>query len=196
MAELSIDREHTAVVIMDYQNDILGRFPDEAREPLLERAGAVLAEAREQGVPIVYVVVRYREGYPEISPRDRARRGIRGTGRLQEGTMGAEIHPAVAPKAGEVVVTKRRTGPFSTTDLVSVLNARDVSTLVLLGVSTSGCVLSAVRWGADIDYGLVVIADCCLDGDEEAHRVLTEKVLARQAQVVTAAEFIEAVGGA
>ena len=192
--QLSLERERTAVVIMDYQNDILGMYPEDMRKGLLTRANAVLTGSRHAGIPVIYVAVRFREDYPEVSPRDATRRGIRSSGRLQEGTMGAEIHPAVTPHPGEAIVVKRRTGPFSTTDLTAILNARDINTLVLMGVSTSGCVLSAVRWAADIDYQLVVISDCCMDRDEEVQRVLTEKVFARQATVVTAQEFLTALG--
>jgi len=192
--QLSIERDKTAVVIMDYQNDIVGGYPEDVRIELLTRASKVLTTARREGIPVIYVVVRFREGYPEISSRDAARRGIRQTGRLVEGTPGAEILPEVAPQPREVVVTKRRTGPFSTTDLNAILNAKGIETLVLMGVSTSGCVLSAVRWAADIDYRSIVIADCCADRDDEVQQVLTEKVFPRQATVVTSDEFIQALG--
>jgi nicotinamidase-related amidase len=55
-------------------------------------------------------------------------------------------------------------------------------------------VLSAVRWAADIDYRLIVIADCCADRDDEVQQVLTEKVFPRQAAVITSQEFIQALG--
>lgn len=189
----SMERDRTAILIMDYQNDILGMHEESRIEPLLDRASRVLDGARGKGIPVVYVAVRFREGHPEVDPRDAGRRSIRGSNRLVEGTPGAEIHTAVAPKPGEVVVAKRRTGPFSTTDLTAVLNARDINTLVMMGVSTSGCVLSAVRWAADIDYRTIVISDCCADRDDEVHRVLTEKVFPRQATVLTAEEFLKAL---
>ncbi|MFC1989874.1 cysteine hydrolase [Chloroflexota bacterium] len=191
---LSLEQGKTAILIMDYQNDIVGTYPDDIRNELLTRASRVLAIARQKGISVIYVVVRFREGYPEVSPSDIARKGIRESGRLREGTSGAEIHSAVAPLTGEVVVTKRRTGPFSTTDLVAVLNAKGITTLVLMGVSTSGCVLTTVRWAADIDYRVIVLANCCADRDEEVHRLLTEKVFPRQATVITSEEFIRAVG--
>jgi nicotinamidase-related amidase len=50
-------------------------------------------------------------------------------------------------------------------------------------------VLSTLRQAADLDYGLVVLADGCLDTDPEVHRVLTEKVFPRQADVLSVAEW-------
>jgi nicotinamidase-related amidase len=64
-----------------------------------------------------------------------------------------------------------------------------VDTLVLAGIATSGVVLSTLRQAADLDYRLVVLADGCRDGDEEVHRVLTEKVFPRQADVTTIGEW-------
>ncbi len=180
----TLDREHTALLIMDYQQEIVTRFGD-ANRGLLDRAASVLAVARAAGVPIIYVVVRFREGYPEISPQNRSFARIGEAGTLREGSPGADIHPQVAPRPGEVIVVKRRVGAFSTTDLETVLRARELRTLLLLGIATSGVVLSTVRWAADLDYTLVVVEDCCADSDEEVHRVLTQKVFPRQALVVT-----------
>ena len=90
------------------------------------------------------------------------------------------------------MLTKHRMGPFSTTDLNERLKKLGIETLVLMGVASSGCVLSTVRWAADIDYKLIVLSDCCADRDDEVQRVLMEKIFPGQATVTAAKEFIEA----
>jgi nicotinamidase-related amidase len=65
---------------------------------------------------------------------------------------------------------------------------------VLFGISTSGVVLSTVRWAADMDYKLAVVSDACADRDAEVHRVLIDKVFPWQATVVNTQEFLKAVG--
>ena len=65
------------------------------------------------------------------------------------------------------MVTKRRVGAFSTTDLETILRAKNINKLVLFGISTSGVVLSTVRWAADMDYSLAVVSDACADRDPE-----------------------------
>jgi nicotinamidase-related amidase len=55
-------------------------------------------------------------------------------------------------------------------------------------------VLSTARHAADADYRLVIVEDCCADRDAEVHRVLLEKVLARQATVVKAEAVVGALG--
>jgi nicotinamidase-related amidase len=190
---LTINTTRTAILIMDYQNDIVSMLPENVQAPLLDRAGAVLKKARQAHLPIVYVVVRFRDGYPEVDLRNKLFSGLKASGRLREGTSGAEIHARVAPEAGDIVVTKRRVGAFSTTDLETILRAKNIHTLVLLGIATSGVVLSTIRSAADMDYALVVVSDACADRDAEVNRVLMDKVFPRQAVVVTTQELINAI---
>ncbi len=187
----TIPTDKTAVLIMDYQNDIVANHT--ANDPGLTKRGAkVLDGARQAHIPVIHVVIRFRDGYPEVGNRG-AFKGIKEGGRLKEGSHGAEIHPDVAPKPGDIIVTRRRTGAFAGSDLEVVLRSQSRDTLVLMGIATSGVVLTTLRWAADLDYSLVVIADCCGDRDPELHRVLTEKVYPRQAAVMTSTEFLAAL---
>jgi nicotinamidase-related amidase len=183
----AFDPARTALLVMDLQTEIIGRLGDRAA-PLLERVPRVIAAARKAKVPIIYVVVAFRPGYPELSPRSALYEMVAKQGRLALGTPAAEVAPAVRPEEGDVVVVKHRVSAFAGTDLEMILRAKGIDTLVLLGIATSGVVLSTVRHGADADYRLVVVKDCCADGDDEVHRVLTEKVFVRQATVVSADE--------
>lgn len=191
---LTIDHRSTAVLCMDYQNDIVGAYADKRQRELLSKAAEVLSAARRTQIPVIYVVVRFRDGYPEISPRNKLFQGIRTGNRLRDGTPGAEIHRDVAPLPDEVIVTKRRVGAFSTTGLETVLKSRGITHLVCMGIATSGVVLSTVRWAADADYEITVLSDCCADPDDEVHRVLTQKVFPRQATVATSGEWLRALG--
>jgi nicotinamidase-related amidase len=191
--ELSIERARTAVLVMDYQNDIVNMMPEKTRGPLLDKASEAVKAARQAGLPIIYVVVRFRDGYPEVSQQNRRFAGLKESGRFREGSPGAEIHPRLTPQPGDVVVTKRRVGAFSTTDLEVVLRAHNINTLVMFGIATSGVVLSTVRWAADMDYQLVVVSDASADMDSEVHRVLMQKVLPTQATVVTTESLVKAL---
>jgi nicotinamidase-related amidase len=190
----SLHADRTAVLIMDYENDIVAMLPESAQTSLLEKAGTILKASRQAHMPVIYVVVRFRDGYPEVNPQNKLFSGLKDSGRLREGTPGAEIHAKVAPQSGDIIVTKRRVGAFSTTDLETILRSKNIDTIVLFGISTSGVVLSTVRWAADMDYKLAVISDACADSDAEVHRVLMDKVFPRQAAVVNTQEFLFAAG--
>ena len=192
---LDLDRKTTALLVMDMQSAILDMVGDK-KEALLAQTSKLLDAARKASVRVIYVVVGFRPGYPEVSARNASFGPIRESGRFAAGSAGTEIHPALAPRADEVVVTKHRVSAFAGTDLEMILRANGIETLVLAGISTSGVVTSTVRHAADADYRMVIVEDACADGDAEVHRVLLEKVLARQAKVAKTADVIAALGGA
>jgi nicotinamidase-related amidase len=173
---------------MDVQRAVVDRFPDPAYLP---RLGEAIGAARAGSLPVIYVVVGFRPGYPEISPRNKMFAGL--PRRAPAGSEQAmQVHPDVAPEPGDIVVTKRRVSAFAGSDLDVVLRAGEIDHLVLTGIATSGVVLSTLRQAADLDFGLTVLADGCLDADPEVHRVLTDKVFPHQAEVTTVAGWAAA----
>jgi nicotinamidase-related amidase len=178
----------SALLVMDVQRGIVDRFAsDPAYLPRLRRAIDAAHAAR---TTVIYVVIGFREGFPEVSSRNKSFSAIAASGSFGAGDQRMEIHPEVAPAPGDLVVTKRRVSGFAGSDLDLVLRAREIDTLVLTGIATSGVVLSTLRQAADLDYRLVVLADACLDADPEVHRVLTEKVFPRQADVLNVDDWI------
>lgn len=178
---------NSALLVMDVQRSIVGRFDGD--EGYLPRLAGAISAARAAGIPVIYVVVGFRAGYPEVSSRNKSFSAIAGTGRFTSADPGAEVHPSVGPVADDVVVVKKRVSAFAGSDLDLVLRGLGVHSLVLTGIATSGVVLSTVRQAADLDYELTVLADACLDSDPEVHQVLTTKVFPRQATVTTTAAW-------
>ncbi|WNQ10991.1 cysteine hydrolase [Paenibacillus aurantius] len=178
----------TALLVMDLQNGIVSRFVSKP-ELLLPFKQAIEA-ARVHGVPVIYVRVAFREGYPEVSPNNKSFAAITQVGGMTESDEATQIYSAVQPQPGELLVTKRRVSAFTGSDLEAILRARGIDTLVLTGIATSGVVLSTLREAADKDFALQVLSDACLDADPEVHRVLMEKVFPRQADVMTAEAWI------
>jgi nicotinamidase-related amidase len=178
----------TALLIMDVQAGIVGMLPDS--KTILDSVAKAIANARAKKIPVIYVVVGFRPGGPEISMNNKSFGGMKERMAAMNMEEFMKVHPDVAPAAGEVVVTKRRVSAFTGSDLEVVLRASGITHIVLTGISTSGVVLSTIREAADKDYRITVLSDCCADGDEEVHRVLTTKVYPRQADVLTSAEWM------
>jgi nicotinamidase-related amidase len=177
----------TALLVMDVQQGIVDRFGGD--EGYLPRLAAAVQAARGAGIWVIYVIIGFRAGHPEVSERNKGFAAIAGTGRFADDDPGRAIHPAVAPASGDLIVTKRRVSAFTGSDLEVVLRAGGIDHLVLAGIAASGVVLSTLRQAADLDYRLTVLADGCLDADPEVHRVLLEKVFPRQADVVRIADW-------
>jgi nicotinamidase-related amidase len=188
--KISIDPTRTALLVMDFQIMTVNGYAVDP-EGLLARTAGLIEASRKAGMMVVHVVVGFRAGHPEISPHNLTFFSVvKKANLLVLGEVDAAVHPAVAPEFGEVVVTKHRVSAFAGTDLDMILRANGIETLILAGIATSGVVLSTLRHAADADYRVVVVEDCCSDRDEEAHRVLIEKVFPHQAIIVAADEIV------
>jgi nicotinamidase-related amidase len=179
--------QNTALVVMDVQTGILGMLPE--GHSFVSNVAKAIASARENKIPVIFVVVGFRKGAPEISMNNKSFSAGKERFAVMNMADFMKVDAAVAPLDGEVIVTKRRVSAFTGSDFEVVLRSKGITHLVLSGIATSGCVLSTLREAADKDYRLTVLADCCADGDEEVHRVLTTKIFPRQADVMTAEEW-------
>src|ERR1041384_477543 len=184
-----LDLSHAAVLVMDFQSIAVSMV---VKEPaLLDRVSSVMEAARAAKLPVIHVALEFRPGHPEIHARNAALvHGIKKHGLLVTGKPGTELHTAVTPQPEDIVVVKRRISAFSGSDLALVLRSLQIETLIVMGIATSGVVLSTVREAFDADYRQILVKDCCADPDPELHQVLIEKVLGRQAALVAAADLI------
>jgi nicotinamidase-related amidase len=189
----ALEAGRTALLVMDYQPGIVALLEDP--DALLAKAGEALAAARAAGATVGYVRVAFTpEDVAAMPATSRMGQNLRARGTaLSAEDPATQIHPAVAPVAGDIVVRKTRVGPFGTTDLHEQLAARGVDTLVLAGISTSGVVLSTVRDGSDRDFRILVLADATADPDPEVHAFLLERILPRQAEMISVSDFATAL---
>lgn len=190
--QVSLDPAHTALLSMDMQSAIVSMYVKDPQ--MMTRAQLVMQHARELEMLVVHVQVGFRRGLPEISARNALFSSIRTNEdhrRIFEGPKGA-IHTSVAPEAEEVVVTKHRISAFFGTDLEMILRANEVDTLLMMGIATSGVVLSTFLEAFDKDFRLVVLKDCCADTDSDMHLALTEKMFAKLGSSILAADFVRA----
>jgi nicotinamidase-related amidase len=118
----SIDRRTSALLVMDFQTLIVDNYAAGA-EALLDRTAKLIAAARTAGIRVIYVLVGFRPGYPEVSDRNATFNGLKASGASASGAESAKIHSAVAPLAEEIIVTKQRVSAFAGTDLDLVLRA-------------------------------------------------------------------------
>jgi nicotinamidase-related amidase len=194
--KLVFEAARTAVLCMDYQNAIVAGYVGESVSDMLDRASGVLDSARAAGMQVIYIRVGFRPGLPEISPKNAVFSAIKNDPARMKmfAGEGQEIHPTVAPKENDVIVTKHRVGAFTGTDLEMILRSNEIDTLVLFGIATSGVVLSTLTQAFDADHRLFVIKDCCADRDQELHAALIDRYFPSRGKVITAAEFVTGIG--
>jgi nicotinamidase-related amidase len=133
----------TALLIIDVQ---LGMYeesdPVYRGEELLHTIGALIAKARADNAPVIYVQHSEAKGYP-----------------LHPEAPGWPIHPAIAPQEGDAVVHKRYPDSFQETDLQRELEAREIKHLVIAGIQTEYCVDTTCRRAFSLGYDVTLVQD-------------------------------------
>ncbi|GAA5030737.1 cysteine hydrolase family protein [Microbacterium fluvii] len=180
----------TALVIIDIQNDYFpgGAHPLVGPVAAAERARELLEAFRAAGQPIVHVQhVWDAPDAPFMRP----------------GTAGVEIHPLVAPRGDEPVITKDDPNAFVSTGLDAQLEQFDADALVVCGMMSSMCVDSTVRSAVEHGYTVTVAHDACAAPDLEfggevipgatVHAAFMAGLADGYAEVVPAAQAIAAL---
>jgi biuret amidohydrolase len=128
-------------------------------------AGRVLDACRRNNVPIFHVKIESKlPSCSDVSPIHR-RVGFF----VAPGSPWGEFFDEVAPRPGEVVLTKTCSGAFVGTDLDRILRNVGIRTLVIAGFYTDQCVETAARDAADIGYEVVLVHDACATYTRQAH---------------------------
>jgi nicotinamidase-related amidase len=187
-----IDPTRTALLVMDYQNGIMGRVSD--GDGLLTAARETIELVRGRGGEIGYVRVGFADGEAPTGAMGSRIGAEAARTTFHADAPATQIHDDIAPQDGDIVVRKIRVGPFLTTDLDAQLRGRGLDTLLLAGISTSGVVLSTVRDGHDRDYRLIVISDLCADPEPDVHEFLVRRIFPRQAEVIDRAALGDRLG--
>jgi nicotinamidase-related amidase len=190
---LMLDPRRCAFLAMDFQHDILAVTPQYREKHLLETVTRVLDAARHTSATIVYITVSFRDDYadaPAHSPLFQAEK-VRGV--MKVGSPGAAICEELTPQTGDLVINKHGVDPFNSTHLANVLRARDVETLVLMGVWTNYVVEATARTGADSGYRIIVVTDGCASDTEDHHQFFITQILPMLGTAATASDVIAAL---
>jgi nicotinamidase-related amidase len=168
----------TALLIIDLQRGMFeaGDTPHEG-EAVLSRVARLAERARAEGVPVLHVRHAGDPGDP-----------------LEKGTPGFEIHPQVAPKSGEPVITKTRCSAFFDTPLRDELARRGIDRLVVAGMQTEYCVDTSCRAAADLGYKVTLVRDGHSTFDNGV--LPAEKIVAHHNRTLGGGGFAELMGAA
>lgn len=205
--EITIDKDKTALLVMDLQNHVIHKDSPLAqhagfaemveKKNLLPRIRKVMDAARAVDLLVVTVRNDMTAGefprYPERGDFCRAIKAEHEEGKVfRPGVWGYEINELVAPKEGEPVVGKLHMSAFAGSNLDQVLRDHGITEIALTGVATS-FVVSATTWVAIYKgIGCIIIEDCCVSGSEEMHQSAIN-ALAPVTDLCSADEFIKAL---
>ncbi|HTG01309.1 MAG TPA: isochorismatase family cysteine hydrolase [Nitrospirota bacterium] len=205
MTDLKIDKEITALLVIDPYNDFIsagGRLWDRLRS-VAEANNCVhhmlqlLDAARKAGVRVFYALHRrYRPGDYEswkyIAPIQKAGWLHRA---FEYGTWAGEIRREFEPRLGDIVAAEHWcSSGFANTDLDLQLKKHGLHRLIVIGLTAHTCVESTVRYAAELGYEVTVVKDATADySDEEMHAALDVNIPNYASAIVTTDEVVEAM---
>jgi nicotinamidase-related amidase len=182
----------TVLLVMDIQKAMMAYLPNP--EPLLTKIETAITNARSANIEVIYVILSFRKGHPEIHSRHKTFAGIKDSGFMfTEGHEGTGLHHTIVPREEELILHKKRVSAFAGSDLDMVLKAKNADHLVIAGFATSGIVLNTVREGADKDYHITVLSDACADPDPEVHDFLVRRIFPASGEVITTDEWVSSI---
>jgi maleamate amidohydrolase len=148
----------------------------------MPRIGRLVQLFRDRGLPIVYTA-----GDPAVGKY--AGRTTKSKGDANPPARFNEFPAEVAPRDGEWVLYKSKASAFFHTPLTAHLIRERIDSLVVCGVSTSGCVRASVVDAHSNGFTTFVVDDCCFDRSWFAHCANLFDMHAKYADVVSLAEL-------
>lgn len=167
-----------------------------AAEPARAATEALLAAARHAGIPVVHTGVRYQRGGRDGGVFFRK---VPALACFEEGIRPelAAFATGLEPRAGESVILKQYASAFFGTTLASTLTALHVDTLLIAGVSTSGCVRASAVDACQHGFVPLVVREAVGDRHPAPHEASLFDLQAKYAEVVSlefAADYLRRVG--
>jgi nicotinamidase-related amidase len=166
--------------------DMINSFTD-PECPLGSEAGDVveanrqlLHAFREKSLPVVFTTVVYHDASQARVFRDR----IPALDVLEPGTRWVQVDSRLEPAESEPVIEKQWASGFFKTGLDDYLRAAGVDSLVVTGLTTSGCVRATAVDGLQHDFKVVIPAEAVGDRNPEAHRANLFDLNAKYADVL------------
>jgi nicotinamidase-related amidase len=129
----------------------------------LPNMARLVAAARKHGVTIVHSILSARQPV--------SRQLATAQLPLPAGDPAAEIRPEVAPREGEIVLTRGAYGCFLDGALQAQLAARGIRRLIICGMLANITVVMAAREAADRDYWVIVVHDASASEALDWHTV-------------------------
>lgn len=151
-------------------------------ESAFESAARILAAARKADIPVIFTNVVYTEGGKDG--------GVfyRKVGALEafvKGNPMGEFSKSLKPEDGELILSKQYASAFFGTSLSSTLTAMNVDTVIITGLSTSGCVRATAVDACQYGFIPLVVKEAVGDRDPRPHEANLFDLQAKYAEVIS-----------
>ena len=204
-SDLSLPFEDTAMLSIDVQNTYMkpsadpvererwAPFRERMKKIVIPNTAALQNRFRELGMDVLHARIACLLENGKDRSLSQKKPGWNYL-LLPKDTEDAQIVPELAPREGEIVVTKTTDSALTGTNLRLVLHNMGIKNVVLTGIFTDQCISSTVRSLADESFNVILVEDCCAAGTDELHSKELEILNMIYCHVVSSGELIELMG--
>lgn len=188
--QIIIDKNKTALVVIDLQKGIVGReVAPYASDAVLKNTITIAEKMRANGMQIFLV---------RVTPSPDGKDGLNPITDMPRWSQTpapdwADIVPELGPKENDFVITKHQWGAFYGTELDLELRRRGITTIILCGIATNIGVESTARFAYEYGYNQIFAEDAMAAMSAEEHVFTVTKTFPRIGLVRKTAEIIAAL---
>ena len=188
----------SAFLVLHFQNGVAhpdgvwGKylFPQVEKNGSVGNARQALETARQRGMPVIYVNIAWRPGFPELPDNT--------CGLLKEakdndeclvGSWGADVIDELKPEGTEIIVINFGSDGFEGTDLDLILRNRGIKSLYVVGQCIEHVVATTVKRAVNMGYSATILKDCTSGFTDQNYDAMVE-IMPLYADLITADEFV------
>ena len=162
------DLKNIGLIIVDPYNDFLspgGKRWEDVKEVvqevnLIENLKYLLENCRLQNIKIFYAL--HHQSIPgdfnNWKAPSKSNIAMRDLPLFKKGSWGAEVHPQLQPKEGDIIARKHwNSSGFANTDLDFLLKQNGITRIAIAGMATNSCVESTARYGLELGYHVTLL---------------------------------------
>ncbi|KAL6400004.1 hypothetical protein AUP68_17417 [Ilyonectria robusta] len=181
----------TALLLLDFHSMFVNMAGGPKAPAALEIAAQMRAWAKSQGIVVIHALINVDAAtFPTCKGAERLSSIM---GSMKSG--GVEEPPRLLQDFSQDEPTFTRTpghvSALKSPGLQEFLQEKGIKSLILTGLSTSGCVLRTAVTATDAEFVVSVISDACADRDQDVHDMVVEKLIPSRGYVRTASVFQE-----
>jgi len=190
MADITISKTTTALVVIDLQKGIAGQpTQPHASKDVVANAAKLATSFRNNKMPVFLVHV--------VSTPETMLRVVTDESFTRPASMPpdwSDFVPEMGPAPGDIIIGKKQWGAFYGTDLELQLRRRGMDTIVLCGIATDYGVESTARFAYEFGFHQIFAEDAMASRTAEQHNAAVNFVLKRLGRVRSTAEILKAIG--
>ena len=158
-------------------------------EELIKQNNILIDEFRKKSIPVIFTTTIYKDLFEASVFREK----LPDLNILNPESGWSDFTNQIGPKDNELVIEKTHASAFFGTDLLTQLNNLQIDTVIITGVTTSGCVRATAVDSLQHNFFTVIVEDCVGDRNPESHAVNLNDISTKYADVISSKNLINII---